>query len=224
MGRAQSRRRRWRAAAASGRYARTRRRGGASRPFERPPPRRLRRGSEFGGADSAPQAQPEPAWLPGTAPRRPRTGAGRRRTCSVRTLADASGTTQAADLPASRGQGQPRPGTADIRLVGPPCLVYRPAQGATGVGACPGAPSAPWRGATWPFLGPPPRSRRRRRPGAMIDRHGEWRSLVAHPAGGRAAAGSNPVSPMQEVPANCHFRELSGGGNFAQRAPLGLHF
>jgi hypothetical protein len=26
--------------------------------------------------------------------------------------------------------------------------------------------------------------------------HGEWRSLVAHPAGGRAAAGSNPVSPM----------------------------
>src|ERR1700722_599253 len=26
--------------------------------------------------------------------------------------------------------------------------------------------------------------------------HGEWRSLVAHPAGGRAVAGSNPVSPM----------------------------
>src|SRR5438105_4237906 len=25
--------------------------------------------------------------------------------------------------------------------------------------------------------------------------HGEWRSLVAHPAGGRAVAGSNPVSP-----------------------------
>src|SRR5829696_1926975 len=25
--------------------------------------------------------------------------------------------------------------------------------------------------------------------------NGEWRSLVAHPAGGRAAAGSNPVSP-----------------------------
>jgi hypothetical protein len=27
--------------------------------------------------------------------------------------------------------------------------------------------------------------------------HGEWRSLVAHPAGGRAVAGSNPVSPTQ---------------------------
>src|SRR5947209_3991003 len=26
--------------------------------------------------------------------------------------------------------------------------------------------------------------------------HGEWRSLVAHPAGGRAVAGSNPVSPI----------------------------
>src|SRR4051795_2887616 len=28
--------------------------------------------------------------------------------------------------------------------------------------------------------------------------HGEWRSLVAHPAGGRAVAGSNPVSPIRE--------------------------
>ena len=27
--------------------------------------------------------------------------------------------------------------------------------------------------------------------------HGEWRSLVAHPAGGRAVAGSNPVSPIE---------------------------
>lgn len=27
--------------------------------------------------------------------------------------------------------------------------------------------------------------------------HGEWRSLVAHPAGGRAVAGSNPVSPTK---------------------------
>src|SRR3954468_11367169 len=32
--------------------------------------------------------------------------------------------------------------------------------------------------------------------------HGEWRSLVAHPAGGRAVAGSNPVSPMRERRAN----------------------
>ncbi len=28
------------------------------------------------------------------------------------------------------------------------------------------------------------------------EHHGEWRSLVAHPAGGRAVAGSNPVSPI----------------------------
>ncbi len=31
----------------------------------------------------------------------------------------------------------------------------------------------------------------------MRDSHGEWRSLVAHPAGGRAVAGSNPVSPIK---------------------------
>jgi hypothetical protein len=30
--------------------------------------------------------------------------------------------------------------------------------------------------------------------------HGEWRSLVAHSAGGRAVAGSNPVSPISESP------------------------
>src|ERR1700761_3446227 len=29
---------------------------------------------------------------------------------------------------------------------------------------------------------------------------GEWRSLVAHSAGGRAVAGSNPVSPIFETP------------------------
>ncbi len=29
---------------------------------------------------------------------------------------------------------------------------------------------------------------------------GEWRSLVAHPAGGRAVAGSNPVSPTRRKP------------------------
>ena len=29
--------------------------------------------------------------------------------------------------------------------------------------------------------------------------HGEWRSLVAHPAGGRAVAGSNPVSPIRGI-------------------------
>ena len=38
--------------------------------------------------------------------------------------------------------------------------------------------------------------------------HGEWRSLVAHPAGGRAVAGSNPVSPMQVA---CKWRVLAGG-------------
>ena len=30
--------------------------------------------------------------------------------------------------------------------------------------------------------------------------YGEWRSLVAHPAGGRAVAGSNPVSPTEREP------------------------
>jgi hypothetical protein len=38
----------------------------------------------------------------------------------------------------------------------------------------------------------PPRSVRMQRP------HGEWRSLVAHSAGGRAVAGSNPVSPIPQ--------------------------
>ena len=38
-------------------------------------------------------------------------------------------------------------------------------------------------------------------PVARFHSHGEWRSLVAHPAGGRAVAGSNPVSPTPESPA-----------------------
>src|SRR6202011_662599 len=38
--------------------------------------------------------------------------------------------------------------------------------------------------------------------------HGEWRSLVAHPAGGRAVAGSNPVSPIFVGSANS--REQAG--------------
>ena len=33
-------------------------------------------------------------------------------------------------------------------------------------------------------------------PVARLEHIGEWRSLVAHPAGGRAVAGSNPVSPI----------------------------
>ena len=33
-------------------------------------------------------------------------------------------------------------------------------------------------------------------PALSSEHHGEWRSLVAHPAGGRAVAGSNPVSPI----------------------------
>jgi hypothetical protein len=40
----------------------------------------------------------------------------------------------------------------------------------------------------------PRRSVRMQRP------HGEWRSLVAHSAGGRAVAGSNPVSPIIASP------------------------
>src|ERR1700760_770493 len=38
--------------------------------------------------------------------------------------------------------------------------------------------------------------------------HGEWRSLVAHPAGGRAVAGSNPVSPIGSFSGNS--REHAG--------------
>src|SRR4051794_10263924 len=66
----------------------------------------------------------------------------------------------------------------------------------------------PWasRG-RWAGLGRAPRGRPPvgRTGGPSYDRHarriaaptclGEWRSLVAHPAGGRAVAGSNPVSP-----------------------------
>ena len=37
--------------------------------------------------------------------------------------------------------------------------------------------------------------------------HGEWRSLVAHPAGGRAVAGSNPVSPTQGPESSRGLRE-----------------
>ena len=39
----------------------------------------------------------------------------------------------------------------------------------------------------------------------LRDSHGEWRSLVAHPAGGRAVAGSNPVSPTRKSPGNGAF-------------------
>jgi hypothetical protein len=45
-----------------------------------------------------------------------------------------------------------------------------------------------------------------RRVGLSSPDHGEWRSLVAHPAGGRAVAGSNPVSPTSEKPANHTYR------------------
>src|SRR5436305_769299 len=44
--------------------------------------------------------------------------------------------------------------------------------------------------------------------------HGEWRSLVAHPAGGRAVAGSNPVSPIYEA-------TLSGRAGSVSRCPEG---
>jgi hypothetical protein len=44
--------------------------------------------------------------------------------------------------------------------------------------------------------------------------HGEWRSLVAHPAGGRAVAGSNPVSPTRF--------SLDAGGGWGQLAAASL--
>ena len=40
--------------------------------------------------------------------------------------------------------------------------------------------------------------------------HGEWRSLVAHPAGGRAVAGSNPVSPTKKIPAKMFLLQACG--------------
>ena len=52
-------------------------------------------------------------------------------------------------------------------------------------------PGAIFKGRSAPAL---PRTH----PGLSSADHGEWRSLVAHPAGGRAAAGSNPVSPIKE--------------------------
>ena len=62
--------------------------------------------------------------------------------------------------------------------------------------------------------------------------NGEWRSLVAHPAGGRAAAGSNPVSPTtRKARKRGPFvvlgqRAESGhgvqsGSNFCARRPMG---
>src|SRR4051794_30723516 len=35
--------------------------------------------------------------------------------------------------------------------------------------------------------------------------YGAWRSLVAHPAGGRAVGGSNPLAPIDEKPAQAGF-------------------
>ena len=46
--------------------------------------------------------------------------------------------------------------------------------------------------------------------------HGEWRSLVAHPAGGRAVAGSNPVSPI--LTKGPHLRAISNGSALTQPA------
>jgi hypothetical protein len=46
--------------------------------------------------------------------------------------------------------------------------------------------------------------------------HGEWRSLVAHPAGGRAVAGSNPVSPIRLL------MDADGGGRGPKARGLAL--
>ena len=61
-------------------------------------------------------------------------------------------------------------------------------------------------------------------PAAVVRRieehHGEWRSLVAHPAGGRAVAGSNPVSPMSKRPVLTGLLHVYG----ASRASFGVQF
>src|SRR3954466_1718178 len=66
-------------------------------------------------------------------------------------------------------------------------------------------------------------------PSPALNIYGEWRSLVAHPAGGRAVAGSNPVSPTRESPDELgafRFSELrssscSGAPNRSRGAPEG---
>ena len=69
---------------------------------------------------------------------------------------------------------------------------------------------------------------------ARVDVNGEWRSLVAHPAGGRAAAGSNPVSPTTRKARNRGPFAVSGrvpklghgdqtGTSFCTRPPIGAH-
>jgi hypothetical protein len=52
--------------------------------------------------------------------------------------------------------------------------------------------------------------------------HGEWRSLVAHPAGGRAVAGSNPVSPTRAKAPLCRHFALYLAGNAMRRGPCGV--
>ena len=76
---------------------------------------------------------------------------------------------------------------------GPRAEAARRIAGAPGEGYHPGRPlRAKCCGCTEAFQA----SRAGSIPVARLrDSHGEWRSLVAHPAGGRAVAGSNPVSP-----------------------------
>src|SRR5579871_1765696 len=44
---------------------------------------------------------------------------------------------------------------------------------------------------------------------------GAWRSLVAHPAGGRAVAGSNPAAPTAPVCSICAGQSVPGTGSGA---------
>jgi hypothetical protein len=61
-------------------------------------------------------------------------------------------------------------------------------------------------------------------PVARFTSHGEWRSLVAHPAGGRAVAGSNPVSPTPKSPACAGFFGSGIRSNQADRCTVWIWY
>ena len=54
--------------------------------------------------------------------------------------------------------------------------------------------------------------------------HGEWRSLVAHSAGGRAVAGSNPASPIPGRALRKRVFALRGAGAELSLGPRGTSF
>ena len=56
---------------------------------------------------------------------------------------------------------------------------------------------------------------------SLTFRHGEWRSLVAHPVWGRRAAGSNPVSPTSHLVAQRPGSNPESSGIEGRIQPMG---